>query len=344
MSNPNPIPPPTLHPSPEFPAFIESLLRKVGLRKSHRDILLTKECLLEWTKVFTSSGVNPYYNYELYETYGDAISNTIVVWYYKKRFPELFDPTKPMVVTGQKRMAPVGILSRLKQKGIKKETYARYADRLGFRPFVRATEEEILKTRSLLEDAFESFVGCLVNMIDTKISDYLGYGVIFEFMTPLMNEEKISLHRDDLYDQKSILNEDIGEFGPKNFSVQYTAISAPVSSFQDSRSSTMKYVIVKIFATSTGRLLFASQHPGSGYKIQDAEEQAARNARSQSDYPAFLHVLRTQHDHMIANRHEPTQEQLQKQSQRERENKDRLRTIGIVPVPSFFPPSPQGKK
>jgi hypothetical protein len=106
----------------------------------------------------------------------------------------------------------------------------------------------------------------------------------------------------------------------------------------------MKHVIVKIFSNLTGKLLFMSKHPGSGYKIQDAEEQSARNARNQSDYPSFLQTLRVQHDQMLAHKREPTQEQLQKQAQRERENKDRLRTIGIAPAPSFFPPQDKGKK
>lgn len=287
-----------IHPDQSFSTFIDSLLKKAKLRKEHRAILMTRECMIEWTKVFTSKGTNPTHNYELYETFGDGMANTVVLMYFKKRFPQYFNPTKPIHdVNG---MGVVGVLSRLKQVGVSKDKFAKYGHELGFRPYIRATEEEVMKSKSLLEDVFEAFIGCLAIMIDTKMSEYFGYGVVSEFMKPLMEKEEISLNRFDLYDPKSILNEDIGYFMKRMISLKYVEEPSEFTEPQDFR----KFKKVRLVLRNQGedqRVIYISE-AGYGPKLKEAEQQSVQYTLSDPKYKMLLSELNKQKEREMKER------------------------------------------
>ena len=276
------------HPNPEFPRFIDSLLRQAGIRKDHRLMLTDDTAMIEWTKVFTSSGTNPQYNYELYETFGDTMANNVVLWYYKKRFPQHFDPTKPLQqVEG---MGAVGVLSRLKQVGVSKKTFAKYANELGFRPFIRATEEEIKKSQSILEDVFEAFIGCLANMVDTHMQEFFGYGVAFTFMQPLLDREVLSLKRDVIFDPKSLFNEQIGPYRGLFVETTYQQDMAHVS-----EDFTKQFKVVLVIRNTKGKqsIIYTSP-PGFGAKKKEAEQQATKFTLQDRSYQMLIGVLQKQ--------------------------------------------------
>lgn len=191
------------HENPKFRLFISDLLRRSGLHESHIEKFTNDECMKEFTQAFTSKEYDSQHNYEFYEILGDATSNKIVVWYFKRRFPEIFDAP---ATTGA--MSAVAIMSRLKQVGVSKQTYSNYARELGFWEFIRATPDEEKSSRSLLEDVFEAFIGCVELIIDTRCVEHSGYGVVYEFMKRLIDPHYISLLREDLYDPNSLLNEE----------------------------------------------------------------------------------------------------------------------------------------
>ena len=194
---------PLVHPDPTFKDFLKSILVRTSLNKKHINLLIeTEQDMIEWTKVFTTRGIS-IYNYELYETFGDATCNKIVVWYYKTRFPEIFNFKVPLKMG---LMGQVDILTKLKSKGVSKSSFQKYSREMDFLKYIRGLDEEKQHSQSILEDTFEAFIGCLENMIDTKIGDFVGYGVCFTFMKTFLDKEYISLKQDDLYDSKSLLN------------------------------------------------------------------------------------------------------------------------------------------
>ncbi len=199
------------HENPEFKPFVEGLLKISGLNKRHIERFMDNDCMIEFTKAFTSKEFDPIHNYEFYEILGDCTTNKIVVWYFKRRFPEIFNKS------GTGNMGPVAIMSRLKQVGVSRQTYAKYAGDLGFWKFIRATEDEKKSSRKLLEDTFEAFVGCLEMIIEERVIEHSGYGIVYEFMKTMIDKQHISLRREDLYDPMSLLNEEINKLKPKKF-------------------------------------------------------------------------------------------------------------------------------
>ena len=214
------VPIPTLHENPNFRNFIRSLLERADLSEKYIDKLTDEKAMIEFTKAFTHKSHNPFYNYEFYETLGDATSNKVVVWYFQRRFPELFDPTSGMK---EGNMGPLAIISRLKQNGVSKKTYAKFSGDLGFWDYIIGSEEAKKSKLKLLEDTFESFIGCLEYMIDGQVMEHSGYGICYIFMKKIMDKIEISLGREDLYDHKSLLNEEIMKF-KKMLSIRYESI------------------------------------------------------------------------------------------------------------------------
>ena len=264
------VPPPTIHPDVNFVPFIKSLLKKAKLKDMYIDKLTTPTCMFEWTKTFTSIGADPFYNYELYEAFGDATGNKIVVWYYKQRFPEVFN--KPYVKSGS--MGPVDILSKLKSNGVSKKTFGNYGKSLGFDKFIRSTDEE--KTSlSLEEDVFEAFLGCLETLIDTHIGEFVGYGICYNFMKPLMDQEKISLERDKLYDPISIMNEEQTKY-KQGVKIDYI-ISEDKKAIEEKRPTQHFSAVMKVTDTMSRNTIYMSRS-FFGPTKKDASKSAARHS------------------------------------------------------------------
>jgi dsRNA-specific ribonuclease len=193
--------------SSDFRGFIHNILSvNIGLDERFTDLLTDEKCMVEFTRAFTHKSIDPLVNYEYYEILGDATTNKIVVWYYHRRFPELFN------TTGTGNMGPVAVMARLKQTGVSKRTYSRFASNLGFWEYIRRAPEFEKDRTSMLEDVFEAFCGCLEYLVDTVVDEHSGYMVVYNFMKPIMDKEKISTDRESLYDQKSKLNEEILAF------------------------------------------------------------------------------------------------------------------------------------
>ena len=77
--------------SSHFRVFIRGLLLHAGIKESRIELLTDDYCMKEFTKSFTHKSIDPVHNYEYYETLGDVTSNKIVVWYFHRRFPDLFN-------------------------------------------------------------------------------------------------------------------------------------------------------------------------------------------------------------------------------------------------------------
>ena len=154
----------------KFKFFIEKLLRYSGLIKPEQLKLFTDNyCLHEFLRAFTSAEISEDFNYEYYEEMGDTAVNKIVVWYLYRRLK-----------LGSNKSIAVKVISRLKNTYATTIPEAQMSKKLGFWEFIRTTEDE--KTRNeqgILEDIFESFVGCLEFLVDTRILKGVGYSVVY---------------------------------------------------------------------------------------------------------------------------------------------------------------------
>lgn len=216
--------PPRLHENKSFKQFIIKLLNISGLGDKDIAHFTRKEFMIEFTKAFTSKDYDEIYNYEFYEILGDATSNKIVVWYFKRRFPEVFDMNNSLY-NKKGHMGAVAIMARLKINGVSKQTYSEYARNLGFFEFIRATPTELKSSRKILEDVFEAFLGCLESIIDDTVSIHSGYGIAYNFMESLMDKQNISLKEEDLYDSITRLNEINFELKKRDIKVEINVIT-----------------------------------------------------------------------------------------------------------------------
>ena len=196
----------------DFREFIQSILLSAGVSKSHVEEITDKEGMKEYTRSFTSKSFDPKNNYEAMELMGDVTCNKIVVWLYMRKFPDLFNADKH---SGSGMMNPVAIMARLKMNGVDKDTFSKFADQLGFYKWIRSSSEEKLERKSLLEDTFEAFIGCTEWLIDNKYGLHTGYAVCYEILKPLVENVEIKFEKEDLYDNKSLLNTEIHKFKGK---------------------------------------------------------------------------------------------------------------------------------
>jgi len=196
----------------EFKSFIIKTLKLANISSENLDILTSDKCMTEYTRAFTTKKYNPDFNYEFYEILGDSTSNKIVVWYFMRRFPDLFQKKDKGGIMG-----PVGIMARLKIEGVSKKTYSQFANQLGFYNWILATPEEKLNKAKLLEDTFEAFIGCTESLIDNLIGLHCGYAVVYEIMKTIMDKKTIDLDIQSLYDHKSLLNMEIHKLNKNKY-------------------------------------------------------------------------------------------------------------------------------
>ena len=180
----------------DFKNLIFNLLKKSKLKEKYIDLLLDNESMKIYDHVFTSITADIENNYEVYEQLGDISANKFIVWYMYRRFPQL------------KCSKGVKIVARLRINYGAKQSFAPIAENLGFWPYISASEDERSRNKkSLLEDTFEAFIGAIEYIVDSRLRQCAGYSIIYEILSNIFNEIKISLNYEDLYDCKTRLKE-----------------------------------------------------------------------------------------------------------------------------------------
>jgi dsRNA-specific ribonuclease len=190
--------------------FIRAKFEPVVSRK-YVDILTDDKSMQVFMQSFTSSTFDEKTNYEFYEQMGDVTANKFLVYYFYERFPAL--------------MCPLGVkvVARLKINYGSKKTFSRLAEKEGFWPCIRASDEWKDKRRmDLLEDTFEAFIGATEFLIDTRVEKGLGAVVIGSYLNKVFDEEPISLRYTDLYDSKTRLKELFDKYSAELGKIRYT--------------------------------------------------------------------------------------------------------------------------
>lgn len=174
---------------------IKKVLAKGKLKQSDINRLVDRN-MDTYKKAFTSAGYDNDFNYEELEQKGDASANNFLVWYFYNRFPQLNCP------------AGVAVIARLKIVYASKNSFQGIAEKLGFWPYINATQHERdTKRKSLLEDVFEAFIGATQQILDNEYELGFGFTVICRILKGIFDEIPISLEYEDLYDAKTRLKE-----------------------------------------------------------------------------------------------------------------------------------------
>lgn len=180
----------------DFKKLITSVLKRGNLKDKYIKLLTNKESLRLYSNAFTSELVDSENNYQVLEQLGDLTGNKFIVNYMYKRFPQL------SCANGVK------IVARLRINYGAKQSFSEIARKLGFWPFISATNDlRSKKMKPLLEDVFEAFIGVTEMLIDNHKRVGVGYAIVYDILSSIFDEMDISLRYEDLYDAKTRLKE-----------------------------------------------------------------------------------------------------------------------------------------
>jgi len=162
-------------------------------------------------------------NYEMMEHLGDSSVNKATTWYLRNRFQDI----------ANKGDEGVQIISKQKSLITSKTYMANYSDALGLTKFIRfrpltftytkeskvetdgeakisqeIAEKKINIDRSMKEDVFEAFFGCLEEVIDQKEGLVgIGYSIVYSILSSFYSEQYIPYTKNELVDFKTQLKE-----------------------------------------------------------------------------------------------------------------------------------------
>lgn len=191
-----------------FTSFIRNILSLRGKVNKKNVLLFTSdEDMKSFQTAFTHGSFDTKINGEIDEFSGDPVVNACVAGYIRKRFPDI---------------KSVKWLTRVKHNFISKKYLGLWARRLGFEEYIRYGDfmkniiEEKTKTgtleydidyRSMFEDCFEAFIGCLTAIIDREKPIGVAYAISYNIISSLLEEERIDIKFDIVFDAISRLKE-----------------------------------------------------------------------------------------------------------------------------------------
>lgn len=212
----------------------------------HLNALFDETAVLNyWVKCFTHKSVDANNNYESLEFYGDKALNYAFATYIRRRFDDHLDQEKATLVLN---------------KYMSKQNQAKLAVQLGLDQLVRFDPDSGLNI-NVQEDVFESFFGCLNNLVDDRIGEGLGNIYCRNLITEIFNDIDIALEevQKDSKTKLKELYEKMGWGEP-----QYVTVNS-----EDPRKGEMRVDI----RSATGEII------GTGYGSQkSAAFKAAENA------------------------------------------------------------------
>lgn len=188
----------------DFTSMIAHVLKSSGLKTKYTKILLSDAAMVQFGIAFTTATVDPNNNYEMYELLGDVAAGHFIKWYMIRRYPVL------------RCTKGVKVVARLLINYGSKKSFFELADKMGFWPFISATQDERdREKKSLLEDVFEAFLGVIEYLLDDVFYETpgVGYNAVYLVMKQQFDNMTISLRYEDLYDSKTRLKETFDRFG-----------------------------------------------------------------------------------------------------------------------------------
>jgi len=161
----------------DFKNLIKGIIKKGKLKDEYVDLLISEKAMKEYNKAFTHKSADPFNNYENYEQLGDALYGHFIVYYYYRRYPQLLCPNG------------VKVVAKAKTKFGSKQVFSKIALKLGFWDYITVSFDERNSNReSILEDVFESFIGCTEALLNKQFNLIIGYSLIYDILENICNE------------------------------------------------------------------------------------------------------------------------------------------------------------
>jgi dsRNA-specific ribonuclease len=238
--------------------FLKQFFTTVGIDSDIINILTSKSCIEEFKKSLTTIFYDNINNYEFYEILGDATINKCVTWYFQRRFPQF------------RKAGGVKFLTRLKINIISTDGFASLSEKIGIAKYVRKTENEGIEPEKLLEDIFESFLGCLEFLVDSYVEKHKGYSIVYSVVEYLLDKINFDVSYEKLLDPKSRLKE-LFDIRPikDDYKISFSAL------LDDSGDSKIECKITANVTTSSGTKIFIGK--GISKKRNTAEHLACEN-------------------------------------------------------------------
>ncbi len=251
-----------------FKTLLSKLLLKGDISQKYVDVLLDSSGLQQFSVAFTHETANSVQNYELLETLGDQTANKCILWYFSKRFPQIFCPQGSDIIT------------RIKIKYIQSDSFSEISDKLGFWDYISMNMETRNgdKRHKILEDVFESFIAVVERLLDSKFKVGVGYSVCFQLISKIMDDMDVSIDYLSLNNPITILKEIFDKL-----------ISSGQRDPQpkDSREHIPKYVqngdVVNVYDRIKGQLILIGTGKGKTPEVskQEAAKKAIETLKSQ---------------------------------------------------------------
>lgn len=266
-----------------FKNFLKQIFENAGICRDHIAYMLQKDNFKKFASVFTSETIDIKNNYEYLEHIGDGFYNAFLVCHIYEKFPQL------------RNSECVKIVARLKINYASKNELAKIAEQIGFWEFI-STDLNSRQTqkKKLLEDTFEAFIGCIVQIMDSFKNDLgidLGYPIAKKVLKFFFEKIVFSFKYEDLYDPITRLKElrdmvprDVGTletcFERKDTLVKCEIKRIKNGSYNSRQDGTPDYnKLIK----GTGQIFSLSSGMGSLQPVaeQDASEKAILELRKE---------------------------------------------------------------
>ena len=266
----------------ELREFLITLLEQKGnVKKNIAEQLFDEQGMKFIKQSFTHPSMLETQNYEFYELLGDNSANKCILWYIYRRIPSLKNEDNPAM-----------LMTELKKKYVSKKLFAPMCKMLGLNRFIRWKElsymeleniKKIVSDDSMFEDGFESFCGCLEDLIDSRIMVNTGIGVLYNIISNIMDNIEIITNLTELFDPKSQIKElledpKVSKYMEKQ--VVYNKIKSGSGKWKVSINLIFKEYPCKPsteLVSKDGKLIktiYSNEH----YTIQEAEKDAARQS------------------------------------------------------------------
>lgn len=221
----------------DYISYLISLLRlNRSLDSEFKEKLLEEESLKVFEQAFTHKSFDNIKNYEVFEQLGDITFNKSLVWYFHTKYPAL------------NTELGVKIVARLRIVYGSRKFLAQLSERYGLTRWVRMNIDKptFSKLMAVHEDIFESFVGVLEYLVDSKIKRGLGYAICDKFITNILNETMIDFSYNTLFDAKTRLKELVDMYNGSLHNLKYTSMDFHVCVYITKKETGEVFHIAKV--------------------------------------------------------------------------------------------------
>ena len=197
----------------DFKKIVTTYLSRGNLKKGYLDMILSSDIWDSYGDVFTSDTAMNYFdeksseilvdkestkNYKVFGKLGNGVFNSFLSFYTFREFNE------------DRRVIMVQVYGDLKSKYGEASIIAPIVEKLGFWPYISASEYERKYSKDkLIVGVFYAIIGATYYILDKKFKKGVGYAICYNILTSIFKEyvKKLESDPEDLKPTISKLNE-----------------------------------------------------------------------------------------------------------------------------------------